>query len=433
MTIYFEKQLSREQRANLLARSVTYDENLEQVVQEICNDVKVHGDTALSKYSQKFDACTPKSIRIPECEIVEAYESLPIDVRQAFASAATNIRLFHAQQKRSSYTVESIPGVKCWRETRAFKTVGLYIPAGSAPLPSTVFMLGIPAQIAGCERIILCSPPNNAGTVNSSVLAAAHLLGITEIYCLGGAQAIAAMAYGTETIPKVEKIFGPGNKYVTTAKKYVSLDPNGAAIDMLAGPSEVLILADDSANPEVIAWDCLSQAEHDPDSQAIVVMTSTSLAQKINNSIPSLLQNLQRAQVVERALTKSYILITETIDDAISFTNEYAPEHLIINTEDPERIASRIYNAGSVFLGPYSPVTAGDYASGTNHTLPTSGTARWFSGLSVESFEKTLTFQLITKEGLQNLSKTLYTFATVEGLTAHAEAVRCRLTHEKKI
>jgi histidinol dehydrogenase len=317
--------------------------------------------------------------------------------------------------------------VICWREQRAIETVGLYVPAGSAPLPSTVLMLGIPALLAGCARIVLCSPPKVNGTVDPAVLAAASYLGIQEIYKVGGAQAIAAMAYGTQTIPKVEKIFGPGNQYVTEAKRYVSADPVGTAIDLLAGPSELLIIADESAQAEVVAADLLSQAEHDPQSQVVFLTDSESLAQAALEDVRQQLQQLPRKEIASKALDNSFAVVVQSIEEAAGFSNMYAPEHLLINTHDPKALVPQIQNAGSVFLGSFAPVTAGDYASGTNHTLPTGGSARWVSGVSVDSFQKSLTFQSITRDGLRHLAPALITLANTEGLEAHARAVTRRL------
>jgi histidinol dehydrogenase len=306
--------------------------------------------------------------------------------------------------------------------------VGLYVPAGSAPLPSTVMMLGIPAKLAGCERIIISSPPNAAGKIDPSVLVTAEEIGIDEIYKVGGAQAIAAMAYGTETIPRVEKIFGPGNRYVTAAKQFIATDPLGAAIDLVAGPSELLVIADDTAMPKLVAVDLLSQAEHDPYSQVVLVTTSPILAEQVDSEIARLVIDMPRRKIIDQSLDKSFSLIVDTLDAALKFSNDYAPEHLSIHCEHPDELVPRIKNAGSVFLGRYSPVTAGDYASGTNHTLPTGGTARWQSGVTVESFQKTMTIQSLSKEGLESLAPTLITLTETEGLEAHKRAVTERLT-----
>lgn len=431
MTLYFEKDLTPEQRRTLLQRPANTGTDVLEKVRSVCTDVKKRGDKALFEYSQKFDKATPAVLRVSAKEIANAPEVLTAEQRTALTVAARNIEAFHALQQRPPQHIETMPGVVCRREVRPIESVGLYVPAGSAPLPSTVLMLGIPARIAQCKRIVLCSPPNSRGTVDPYVLAAASLLGLDEIYCVGGAQAIAALAYGTESIPKVDKIFGPGNKYVAAAKQIVSTDPDGAGIDMLAGPSEVLIIADSNAKPDVVAWDCVSQAEHDPDAQAIVVTTDATLAGKVEESLSRIIQSIERKEIIRQSLERGYILVANTIESALAFTNEYAPEHLIINTQNAESHAQHITNAGSVFLGPFSPVTAGDYASGTNHTLPTSGTARWYSGVTVESFQKTITFQTLTRDGLEALAPTLHAFSVLEGLPAHWNAVSCRLSGEK--
>ena len=355
--------------------------------------------------------------------------SIPAEFADALKIAAGNIRTFHESQVKKSQHVKTMEGVECWRETRPIERVGLYVPAGSAPLPSTVLMLGIPAILAGCSRIVLCSPPKTPESIDPLVLAAAATIGIREVYKVGGAQAIAAMAYGTETIPKMDKIFGPGNRYVTAAKQFVSTDPDGAAIDLLAGPSEVLILADDTARPEIVVYDMISQAEHDPDAQTVLVTTSSSLANDVLRIVSQKVPEFSRNSIIQASLNNSYIFIADSLASAVRFTNEYAPEHLIINTRTAEAVVPSIMNAGSVFVGPYAPVTAGDYASGTNHTLPTSGTARWASGVSLDSFLKNITFQSITQSGLEHLAPALTTFASVEGLQAHARAVTARISN----
>jgi histidinol dehydrogenase len=329
-------------------------------------------------------------------------------------------------QARTEEELETEIGVVCWRETRALETVGLYIPAGTAPLPSTVLMLGIPAILAGCKHIILCSPPKSNGLPDPVVLAAAAQIGLQEVYAIGGAQAVAAMGYGTASVPKVDKIFGPGNQYVTEAKRFVSTDPGGAAIDLLAGPSELLVIADDTAHPHIVAADLLSQAEHDPHSQVVLVTTSERLARVVLEETDRQLKQLPRTSIAAQALESSFVIVVQSVREAAAFSNLYAPEHLIINVRQPNNLVSTIQNAGSVFLGPFAPVTAGDYASGTNHTLPTGGTARWFNGVSLESFQKTITFQSITRDGLKKLAPALTTLAGVEGLEAHARAVSIR-------
>jgi histidinol dehydrogenase len=431
MKLAYSSQLTAEQHRALCVRPWTEDSSLKTAVGSICLDVKRRGDDALREYGARFDAAQVSEIRVNDSEIDVALTNAPGDMIAAIDQAARNIRTFHAAQLRAERKIATEAGVTCWREQRPIDAVGLYVPAGSAPLPSTVLMLGIPALIAGCRRIVLCSPPKSNGAVDSMVLAAAGFLGIREIYKVGGAQAIAAMAYGTKSIAKVDKIFGPGNQYVTEAKRFVSSDPDGAAIDLLAGPSELLIIADESAEARVLAADLLSQAEHDPKSQVVLVTTSESLAKETLGEVSKQLTLLPRNPVAAKSLEASFALVARSLDEAISFTNLYAPEHLIINVREPEAIVPQIQNAGSVFLGPNAPVTAGDYASGTNHTLPTGGTARWYSGVSVESFQKSITFQDISRDGLERLSPALIKLAEIEGLQAHANAVTIRLTDAK--
>jgi histidinol dehydrogenase len=427
MKLYRASQLAIEERKRLCLRSWSVDRSLRETVASICLDVKQRGDDALRDYSKRFDAALVSEFRITPAELEDALRNTPAALVSAIEQAAHNIRTFHAAQTRTEKRIETGPGVTCWREQRAIETVGLYIPAGSAPLPSTVLMLGIPAQLAGCTRIILCSPPTSNGSIDQTVLATAKYLGIRELYKIGGAQAIAAMAYGTQSIPKVDKIFGPGNQYVTEAKRFVSSDPDGAAIDLLAGPSELLIIADESAKPAIVAADLLSQAEHDPQSQVVLLTSSESLAQAALDEVQRQLERLPRNEIAAKSLANSYVIVVQSIDEAVNFSNMYAPEHLMINARDPEAIVPQIRNAGSVFLGSFAPVTAGDYASGTNHTLPTGGSARWASGVSIDSFQKSMTFQSITREGLQRLAPALTTLAKVEGLEAHARAVTQRL------
>ena len=428
MKIYSEQMLTEEERRNLLQRPSASQGDTERSVQEVCLAVKRRGDDALREYSRKFDKAEVREVRVSDEEIETAKKSLPPKFIDAITIAAKNIRTFHESQLNKPQRTTTMEGIQCWREVRPIERVGLYVPAGSAPLPSTVLMLGIPAALAGCKRIVLCSPPKANGSVDPLVLAAASMIGIDEVYKVGGAQAIAAMAYGTASIPKVDKIFGPGNRYVTAAKQFVSTDPGGAAIDLLAGPSEVLILSDETANPEIVAYDMISQAEHDADAQAVLVTTSESLAKEVARLVPQKALEFPRNKIIESSLERSYIVIARTLESAIQFSNDYAPEHLIINLQNAEAIVPFIINAGSVFVGPFTPVTAGDYASGTNHTLPTSGTARWASGVSLDSFLKNITFQSITQSGLESLEPTLTTFASVEGLHAHARAVTSRLS-----
>lgn len=428
MRLFRSEQLNDAQRATLCVRTWTRSTPLTDSVGEICRDVKERGDEALREYSRRFDAAPVDSFLVSPAEIDAARDRVSRELLAAIDRAARNIRTFHAAQLRHESPVETEPGVRCWREMRPIETVGLYIPAGSAPLPSTVLMLGIPAQLAGCKRIILCSPPKSDGEVDAAVLAAASMIGVREIYRAGGAQAIAAMAYGTESIPKVDKVFGPGSQYVTEAKRIVSSDPGGAAIDLLAGPSELLVIADGDAEPGIVAADLLSQAEHDPQSQVVLVTTDEAFAKTILTETGIQLQRLARKGIVLRALENSFALVVASLDEAVTFSNQFAPEHLIINTRDPEKLIAAIQHAGSVFLGAFAPVTAGDYASGTNHTLPTGATARWTNGVTVESFQKSVTFQTLTPEGLKSLTPTLVTLAEAEGLGAHALAVLARQT-----
>jgi histidinol dehydrogenase len=427
MTLYHASQLTREDRKHLCLRPWSMDTSLRETVASVCLDVQQRGDDALREYSKRFDAIPVSELRVSPAELELARNNAPRALIAAIEYAARNIRAFHAAQMRTESKIETEAGVICWREQRPIESVGLYIPAGSAPLPSTVLMLGIPALLAGSSRIVLCSPPKSNGNVDPSVLATAAYLGIREIYKIGGEQAIAAMAYGTQSIPKVEKIFGPGNQYVTEAKRLVSSNPGGAAIDLLAGPSELLIIADDSAQPAIVAADLLSQAEHDPQSQVVLLTTSESLARTALDEVRRQLELLSRNEIAAKSLDKSYAIVVQSVEEAVGFSNMYAPEHLLINTREPEAFVPQIRNAGSVFLGSFAPVTAGDYASGTNHTLPTGGSARWVSGVSVDSFQKSLTFQSITREGLQRLAPALTTLAQTEGLEAHARAVAQRL------
>lgn len=432
MKLYHASQLTGEDRKRLCLRPWSADKSLRETVASLCLDVKQRGDNAVREYSAQFDAVPVSEFGITPAEIENASNNTPEALIAAIEHAARNIRAFHAAEARTENRIETETGVVCWRERRAIETVGLYIPAGSAPLPSTVLMLGIPALLAGSSRIVLCSPPKSNGSIDQAVLATAAYLGIREIYKIGGAQAIAAMAYGTQSIPKVEKIFGPGNQYVTEAKRFVSSDPDGAAIDLLAGPSELLIIADDFAKPAIVAADLLSQAEHDPQSQVVLLTTSESLAQTTLDEVRQQLERLPRNEIAAKSLHNSFAIVVQSVEEAVSFSNMYAPEHLLINTSEPDALVPQIRSAGSVFLGSFSPVTAGDYASGTNHTLPTGGSARWVSGVSVDSFQKSMTFQSITREGLQRLAPALTTLAKTEGLEAHARAVTLRLEEQTR-
>jgi histidinol dehydrogenase len=410
----------------LLKRPSLDNSSLEASVSNILREVKLNGDEALRKFASMFDKVTLADLLVTKEEISKAEDLLQDDLKEAIKQASKNIERFHSAQLRDEDVIETMPGVRCWRKAVAIERVGLYIPGGTAPLFSTILMLGIPAKIAGCKEIILCTPSDKQGHVNPAILFAAKLVGVTKIFKVGGAQAIAAMAYGTATIPKVYKIFGPGNQYVTAAKMLVQRD--GVAIDMPAGPSEVAVLADETAEPSFIAADLLSQAEHGPDSQVVLVTTSESLATQTSEEVAKQLSVLPRKDFAKKALDNSKIILVKSVEEGIKIINEYAPEHLIISCKDDEQIGSQIINAGSVFLGNYSPESVGDYASGTNHTLPTNGYARAYSGVSVDSFVKKITYQKLSKEGLQTIGKTVELMAEAEGLDAHKNAVTVRLS-----
>ena len=410
---------------SLLARPVFDTAVLESTVLGILDSVKQNGDLALKNFSLKFDKVAVEELYVTGQEWQEADSLVDDELKKCIQQAKENIEKFHLSQLQQEAVIETMPGVECWRKSVAIEKVGLYIPGGSAPLFSTILMLGIPAAIAGCKQVILCSPPNAEGKLHPAILYTAKLVGITQVYKTGGAQAIAAMAYGTETIPKVYKIFGPGNQYVTCAKQLVQKD--GVAIDMPAGPSEVAVLADESADPVFIASDLLSQAEHGADSQVILITTSTGIAESVKAELELQLQQLPRKATAAKALQNSKAIVVQDINQAIDLVNEYAAEHLIISCGDADAIADKIINAGSIFLGNYSPESVGDYASGTNHTLPTNGYAKAYSGVSVDSFLKKITMQRLSKTGLENISTTVITMAEAEGLDAHANAVKKRL------
>ena len=394
-------------------------------VRTVLNEVRSEGDTAVKRYEEKFDKVTLSGLQVSEEEIKEARELVSEDLKQAIRTAKANIEKFHASQRFTGQKVETTSGVTCWQKAVAIEKVGLYIPGGTAPLFSTVLMLAVPAHIAGCKEIVLCTPPNREGKVHPAILFAAETAGVSKIFKAGGIQAIAAMAYGTESVPKVYKIFGPGNQYVTAAKQLVSL--KDVAIDMPAGPSEVEVIADGTANPDFIAADCLSQAEHGADSQAMLVTSAESIVSPVVDAIQQQLSELSRKDITAKALEHSRIIVLKDEQEVIAFTNMYAPEHLIIQTENYAHIAEQIENAGSVFMGPYTPESAGDYASGTNHTLPTNGYAKAYSGVNLDSFIKKITFQEITAEGIKNLGGTIQTMAGNEQLDAHRNAVTIRL------
>lgn len=426
MRQYRSDQLDDSQLDALCTRTWTRDPSLTATVEEVCREVKTRGDEALREYGRRFDRISVEALAVTAGEIEAACSQVPAGLIPLIERAARNIRAFHASQRTGESRIETEAGIQVWREYRPIEVVGLYVPAGTAPLPSTVLMLGIPAVLAGCGRILICSPPKADGGVDPAVLAAASIVGISEIYKVGGAQAIAAMAYGTQSISKVDKIFGPGNRFVTEAKRQVASDPSGAAIDMLAGPSELLVIADEAADPGIVAADLLSQAEHDGQSQVALVTPCEALAGRVHDEVARQLARLPRNATAARALENSYLLIVPSIEEAVAFSNRYAPEHLIINTSDAEGLVPLIRHAGSVFLGPHAPVTAGDYASGTNHTLPTGGTARWSGGITIESYLKSMTFQSLTRQGLDRLAPALVGLARIEGLEAHARAVLVR-------
>lgn len=398
---------------------------LNEKVANVLNGVKKGGNKAVQQYTLEFDGVNLNSCTVTAAEIQEAINILDPILKKAIETAAGNIRKFHLTQMNKELPVETMPGITCWRKWVGIDKVGLYIPGGSAPLFSTILMLGIPAEIAGCKQVVLCSPPDKNGKLHPAILYAANLVGIKQLFKIGGVQAIAAMAFGTETIPAVYKIFGPGNQYVTAAKQMVQ--QSGVAIDMPAGPSEVCVLADETAVPAFVAADLLSQAEHGPDSQVLLVSTSAQLIESVNQSLVSQIAELPRKDLAVKALQNSRAVLMNDMTDAVELVNEYAAEHLIIACSNANDIADQISNAGSVFIGNYSPESVGDYASGTNHTLPTNAYARMYSGVSVDSFIKKITFQQLTKEGLAAIANTVETMAEAEGLKAHAEAVRVRL------
>lgn len=414
------KYPERKEWADLLKRPSMDTSSLEESVAAILADVKANGDFALKKYSIIFDKAELTSLEITKQELGEAKKKISKELKTAIQLAKRNIEKFHLAQKEKVKIIETTQGVKCWRKSVPIEKVGLYIPGGSAPLFSTVLMLGIPAKIAGCKEIILCTPSTDA-----AVLYTAKLVGIKKIFKVGGAQAIAAMAYGTESIPKVYKIFGPGNQYVTCAKQLIQ--KSGVAIDMPAGPSEVAVLADESCIPAFVASDLLSQAEHGADSQVILVSTKEKNIMDVQREIEKQLELLPRKETAKKALANSKAILVKTKSEAIDLLNEYAPEHLIIACKDADKLAGKITNAGSIFLGNYSPESAGDYASGTNHTLPTNGYARSYSGVSLDSFVKKITFQKLSKEGLKKIGKTVELMAEAEGLQAHKNAVTIRI------
>jgi histidinol dehydrogenase len=426
-------RLSADEQTQALDRPVARSAaELRQKVSDILQEVRAEGDTALTRLTERFDGVRLDGLAVRPEEWAAATEQVDATTRQAMATAIDRIHRFHSQQEASTYTVETGDGITCRRESRPIEKVGLYAPGGTAPLPSTVIMLSVPAALAGCPVKILCTPPNRDGRVNPHILLAAKLSGIDQVFKVGGAQAIGAMAYGTATIPKVYKIFGPGNSWVTEAKLQVAQDPKGATYDMPAGPSEVLVIADKSAEPEFVAMDLLSQAEHGADSQSILVTPSSKLANQVQQAINRLAPQLSRQDILGESLRQCRLIVCQSLEACLQLANQYGPEHLIVQTQDPDRLCPGIQNAGSVFLGPWTPESVGDYASGTNHVLPTYGYARSISGLSVDSFRKHITFQQLTRQGITELGPVVEHLARLEGLDAHEQAVALRLAKARQ-
>lgn len=423
----------REAWPRLMQRGITDTSVVRETVATVLADVRRRGDQALLEYEERFDGVTLTSLRVSEAEMAEAESLVGEPLKEALAVAAANIRRFHEAQRMQPISVVTSGGVTCSQRAVPIQKVGLYVPGGTAPLFSTVLMLAIPAKIAGCRQIVLCTPPDRQGKIHPAILYAARMAGVTEIYKAGGSQAIAAMAYGTETVPRVYKIFGPGNRFVMEAKQQASVQ--NVAIDMPAGPSEVMIIADGEANPTFVAADFLSQAEHGADSQSILLTTDRTLAEKVADEMERLLAALPRRDLIRRSLSHSRIIVLANEDEMMDFANEYAPEHLIINHKEADRLAERVENAGSVFLGAYACESAGDYASGTNHTLPTSGYAHAYSGVNLDSFMKKITFQTLSEEGIAHLGPVIETLAENEELLAHklAATVRINAIKEKKL
>lgn len=409
-----------------LVRPALKKDDLQNIVSNISQTVQKEGDQALINYTKKFDGITLEQLQVSPNEIKEAVDQIDAALKKAIHTAINNITLFHSAQKEKSSVIETMPGVACWRKNVPIQKVGLYIPGGTAPLFSTVLMLGIPAKIAGCEEVVLCSPPNKTGKIHPAILFAAQAVGIQKIFKVGGAQAIAALAHGTESIPNVFKIFGPGNQFVTAAKMLASQDL-GVAIDMPAGPSEVMVYAGKGAQPDFVAADLLSQAEHGKDSQVVLLTMDADLIPLVNAELEKQMLELPRKDMAAATLKNSTAIAVGSLNEVKALINEYAPEHLIIADDEPHSIAQEVSNAGSIFLGHYSPESIGDYASGTNHTLPTNGFAKSFSGVSLDSFLKKITFQELSKEGLQNIGPTVEIMAKAEQLEAHSNAVSLRL------
>ncbi|MEC7771922.1 MAG: histidinol dehydrogenase [Bacteroidota bacterium] len=409
----------------ILKRPTQTVSDIEEIVNSIFKEVQADGDAVIKKYTAQFDKVTLDSLLVTNVEIERANNTVSDALKQAMTLAKSNIEKFHAAQKTSKVDVETMPGVKCWQEKRPIQKVGLYIPGGTAPLFSTILMLAIPAKLAGCKEIVLCTPPDNNGEINPAILYAAQLCGVTQIFKVGGIQAIAGMTFGTETIPKVYKIFGPGNQYVTVAKQLAT--KHGVAIDMPAGPSELLVVADDSANAAFVTSDLLSQAEHGVDSQVILVSTSENLIEAVEMEIENQLQQLPRKEIARKSIGNSRLILVKNDQEALELINEYGPEHFIVCVENEAFFIENIQNAGSVFIGNYTPESAGDYASGTNHTLPTNGYAKQYSGVNLDSFMKSMTFQKISEKGIQGIGSAIELMAEAEGLQAHKNAVTLRL------
>lgn len=410
---------------DLFARPTLDVQGLNTLVQQVFTEVRQNGDKAVTKYTQLFDGSNPDGITVGQEEIEAAIATISDELKAAIKLAKSNIEKFHIVQQEEKQVIETTPGVSCWRESRAIEKVGIYIPGGSAPLFSTVLMLAVPATIAGCKEIILCTPPDKQGNIDPAILYTAQLAGVSKIYKVGGIQAIGAMAFGTQSVTKVDKIFGPGNQYVTAAKQ--AAFAAGVAIDLPAGPSELLVIADSTANPTFVAADLLSQAEHGPDSQVVLLTTNAAFADEVLSEVAKQVIKLPREVITQKALENSKIIVLKNTNECIAFSNGYAPEHLIIATADADDLAGKVTNAGSVFIGNYSCESAGDYASGTNHTLPTNGYARSYSGVSLDSFVKKITFQKISAQGLQNIGPAIEVMAVAEQLQAHKNAVTIRL------
>jgi histidinol dehydrogenase len=423
MKTYFNP--GRNRWPQILQRPTLDVSGLYETVQSVLNEIKLSGDQALQKFTHKFDGVILEDFRVTEKEIAEAESKVSPDLKKAIELASKNIEKFHTAQKTEIRKIETMPGVVCWQKPVAIEKVGLYIPGGTAPLFSTVLMLAIPARIAGCKEIVLCTPPGKDGKIHPAILFAANFAGVKKVFKLGGVQAIGAMAYGTESVPKVYKIFGPGNQYVTAAKQLVSM--NEVAIDMPAGPSEVMVVADESANPAFVASDLLSQAEHGADSQVVLVANSQDLIEKVNTEINLQIEKLPRKEFAKKSLENSVLIVMENEQETVDLINEYAPEHLILSTKNYAELAEKVTNAGSVFLGNFTPESAGDYASGTNHTLPTNGWARSYSGVNLDSFLKKITFQEISGDGLKSIGPAIEMMASAEDLEAHKNAVSLRL------